>query len=142
MPTVLKSARLNHLEPSGSVQGLNSLYRMDCVCRQKNTGILLKQVKRLQLAKSKEETADLRNFEATDGRIMRCLSYRRKSSLWRSWKRRGIMVERGELFDAGGTKNIAQKFSRTGQFRLTSVFTHCAIRTSLLAYWLRDAPPV
>ena len=52
------------------------------------------------------------------------------------------MAERGELFEAGVTQNMAQTFSRTGQVRLTYVFKNCAITTSLLAYRSRDAPPV
>jgi hypothetical protein len=59
----LKSESLELLEPSEPVLGLHYLYIMDCDCTPKNIGIFLSQVKRLRLAKSKEETADLRNVK-------------------------------------------------------------------------------
>ena len=51
------------MQPSKRVQGLNYLYKTDYDCTQKNIEIFLKQVKRLQLAKIKEETADMRNVK-------------------------------------------------------------------------------
>jgi hypothetical protein len=66
--------------------------------------------KKITISEKEGRDSGSEECEAIDGRMMRCASYRRKFSLCRRWKRRGIMVERGELFDTGVTEYGANVF--------------------------------
>ena len=69
-----------------------------------------KKKKKIILSEKQGRDGGTEECEAIDGRMMRCLSYRRKTSLWRSWMRRGIIVQRGKLLiQSPHSRNMEQR---------------------------------